>query len=343
MSDAGRGGGVGTAGEGVAVPVDADTSARLYRTVRLIRRFEQRAIELVRSGEIAGGIHPYLGQEAIAAGVCAALRPEDAITSTHRGHGHVLAKGADPARTLAELAGRSTGLNQGRGGSMHAADFRLGILGANAIVGAAAPIATGAAWAARQAGTDRVVATFFGDGAVSQGVLLESLNLAALWRVPVIFVCENNGYATTMPVTAAVAGTICGRAAAFGIPASTVDGMDPEAVLAASGEAVARARAGYGPSFLECHTYRFDAHHTWEHKVRPRYRDEAEVARARQRDPVEVQGGRLPPALRQRIDDEVEELLTEAVRFALDSPAPDPIGALDFLYADGLRARPGVA
>src|SRR5690242_14752570 len=152
-------------------------SAGLYRTVRLIRRFEQRAIELVRAGVIVGGIHPYIGEEAIAAGVCAALRPDDLITSTHRGHGHVLAKGADPARTLAELAGRTTGLNRGRGGSMHAADFGLGILGANAIVGAAAPIAAGAAWAARRAGTDRVVVTFFGDGAVNQGVLLETLNL----------------------------------------------------------------------------------------------------------------------------------------------------------------------
>src|SRR5256886_10817765 len=158
-------------------------SAGLYRTVRLIRRFEQRAIELVGSGVIAGGIHPYLGEEAVAAGVCAALRDDDGITSTHRGHGHVLAKGADPARMLAELAGRTTGLNKGRGGSMHAADFGVGILGANAIVGAAAPIATGAAWAARESGTDRVAVTFFGDGAGSQGVLLESMNLAALWRV----------------------------------------------------------------------------------------------------------------------------------------------------------------
>src|SRR2546430_7448276 len=154
-------------------------SAGLYRTVRLIRRFEERAVELVRSGEIVGGIDPYLGEEAVAAGVCAALRDDDGITSTHRGHGHVLAKGADPARMLAELAGRATGLNRGRGGSMHAADFSLGILGANAIVGAAAPIATGAAWALRQDGGDRVAVNFFGDGAVSHGVLLEALYLAA--------------------------------------------------------------------------------------------------------------------------------------------------------------------
>ncbi|HEY0636842.1 MAG TPA: thiamine pyrophosphate-dependent dehydrogenase E1 component subunit alpha [Pseudonocardiaceae bacterium] len=317
------------------------TAAGLYRTVRLIRRFEERAIELVRSGEIVGGIHPYIGQEAIAAGVCAALRPDDLITSTHRGHGHVLAKGADPARMLAELAGRATGLNQGRGGSMHAADFGLGILGANAIVGANGPIAVGAAWAARQAGADRVAVSFFGDGAVSQGVLLESMNLAALWRVPVLFVCENNGYATTLTVEDAVAGTITGRGSAFGMPAVTVDGMDPQAVLEATRDAVDRARGGGGPTLVECLTYRFDAHHTREYKVRLRYRDEDELARGRSRDPVELAGARLAEGQRARIDAEIEETLAEAVAFALASPHPDPVGALDHLYATGLRARAG--
>ena len=209
---------------------------RLYRTVRLIRRFEERAIELVRAGEIVGGIHPYLGQEGIAAGVCAALDREDLVTGTHRGHGHVLAKGADPARMLAELCGRVTGLNRGRGGSMHAADFGVGVLGANAIVGAAGAILTGAVWERRRRGADIVGATFFGDGAVNEGMLLEAFNLAALWRIPVLFVCENNGYATTMPVDGAVAGTIAGRAAAFGMPAATVDGQDPEAVRERSEE-----------------------------------------------------------------------------------------------------------
>lgn len=326
------------AGAGSAWP----DSAGLYRMVRLIRRFEERAIELVRSGEIVGGIHPYLGQEAIAAGVCGALRRDDLITSTHRGHGHVLAKGSDPAKMLAELAGRATGLNRGRGGSMHAADFSVGILGANAIVGAAGPMAVGAAWAGRQAGSDRVVVTFFGDGAVSQGVLLESFNLAALRRAPVIFVCENNGFATTMRVADAVAGSIAGRAAAFGIPANTVDGMDTEAVLAATTDAVAQARSGAGPSFLECHTYRYDAHHTWEHKAKPRYRTKEEVALGRARDPVQIQGARVPAEARERIDAEVEALLDEAVRFARESSKPDPVGALDYLYADGLRPRPGV-
>ncbi|WP_433218736.1 thiamine pyrophosphate-dependent dehydrogenase E1 component subunit alpha [Dactylosporangium sp. CS-047395] len=315
--------------------------AGLYRTVRLIRRFEERAIELVRDGTIVGGIHPYLGQEAIAAGTCAALRPGDVITSTHRGHGHVLAKGADPARTMAELAGRATGLNRGRGGSMHAADFSLGILGANAIVGAAVPIATGAAWAARRAGIDRVALTYFGDGAVSQGVVLETFNLAALWKLPVVLVCENNGFATTTRLADAVAGSITGRAAAFGIPASTVDGCDAAAVRAATAEAVGRARAGEGPTLLECVAYRFDAHHTWEHAARPRYRTDAEVADGTSRDPVEVQGARLDPAVRARIDAELEDVLEAAVRFAKESPGPDPDGALEHLYADGLRVRAG--
>jgi acetoin:2,6-dichlorophenolindophenol oxidoreductase subunit alpha len=314
----------------------------LYRSVRLIRRFEERAIEFVRAGHIVGGIHPYIGQEGIAVGTCAALRVDDVITSTHRGHGHVLAKGADPARMLAELCGRVDGLNRGRGGSMHAADFSLGIYGANGIVGAGAPMATGAAWAFRRAGTDRVAVTFFGDGAVNQGVLLESMNLAALWRLPVVFVCENNGYAISLPVEKSVAGTITGRAAAFGIPATTVDASDPEIVLDAVRTAVERGRAGGGPSFVECQAYRFDAHHTWEHKARPRYRTDEEVAAGRTLDPVDIAGARLTDAERSAFDADIEAVLDEAERFALASPPPDPADALDHLYATGLRARTGV-
>jgi pyruvate dehydrogenase E1 component alpha subunit len=318
-------------------------SADLYRTVRLIRRFEQRAIELVRSGLIPGGIHPYIGEEAIAAGVCAALRADDLITSTHRGHGHVLAKGADPSRMLAELAGRETGLNGGRGGSMHAADVSAGIYGANAIVGASAAIAAGAAWSHRRAGHDRVAVTFFGDGAVNQGVFLEALNLASLRRLPVIFVCENNQFATSMRVQDTTAGTITGRAEAFGIPAQTIDGMDPETVQAAASGAVARARAGDGPAFLECLTYRFDAHHTWEYSVRPRYRTDEEVAAGSARDPLEIQAARVPDAVRARIDGEIEELLDRARLFAEASPEPDPAGALDYLYSGALHGRGGTA
>jgi len=308
-------------------------TADLYRTVRLIRRFEERAIEFVRSGEIVGGIHPYIGQEAIAAGVCAALGDTDVITSTHRGHGHVLARGVDPARLFAELMGRESGLNKGRGGSMHAADFSLGILGANAIVGAAASIATGAAWAYRRRGRDTVAATFLGDGAMNEGMLLEAFNLAALWRVPVIFVCENNGYATTMPVASAIAGSITGRARAFGIPSFTVDGQDPETVFKATAAAVTRARGGRGPTFLECVTYRFDAHHTFEHRARLTYRSPEEIAAGRSRDPVEIQGARLTAAQRATIDAEVEAQLDTAAAVALGSPHPDPAAALQYLYA----------
>ncbi len=314
---------------------------QLYRMIRLIRRFDERAIDLVRSGEIIGGIHPYIGQEAIAAGVCAALRPDDVITSTHRGHGHVLAKGADPLRMMAELTGRVDGLNRGRGGSMHAADVSLGIFGANGIVGAGAPIAAGAAWATRRAGGDQVAVSFFGDGAVNQGVVLETFNLAALWRVPVIFVCENNGYATTLTVERGVAGSITGRAEAFGIPTSTVDGMDARAVLDAATQAVRQARDGAGPSLLECHTYRFDAHHTWEHSARANYRDPEEVTRGRSRDPLTVQGARLDDTDRARLDAEVETVIDAAVEFARQSPRPDPAHAMNHLYATGLRVRAG--
>ncbi|MCX5214926.1 thiamine pyrophosphate-dependent dehydrogenase E1 component subunit alpha [Kitasatospora sp. NBC_00240] len=318
----------------------ASTESR-YRMLRLIRGFEQLALGLVKSGVITGGIHPYIGQEAVAVGVCAALRPQDRITSTHRGHGHVLAKGADPGRLLAELCGRVDGLNQGRGGSMHAADLSLGILGANGIVGAGAPIAVGAAWAARQAGEDRVVVSFFGDGALNQGVLLESLNLAAMWQLPVLFVCENNGYATTLPAATAVAGSGTGRAAAFGIPAVEVDGMDTEAVREATELAVRRAREGGGPAFLECRTYRFEGHHTMERRMKLRYRSAEEIEHWRTRDPLERAGAALTDGRRTAIDTAVDAELAEAERFALASDHPDPAGACDHLYADGLRPRAG--
>jgi pyruvate dehydrogenase E1 component alpha subunit len=177
---------------------------------------------------------------------------------------------------------------------------------------------------------------------VSQGVLLETFNLAALWRIPVIFICENNGWSTTMRTEDTVAGSITGRAEAFGIPARTVDGIDPEVVAEATAEAVERARSGGGPSFVECLAYRFDAHHTFEHVVRPRYRTEEEIAAGSARDPVEIQGARLDPLRREAIDAEIEDLLEDAVRFAGESPPPDPAGALDHLYADGIRTRTGV-
>jgi TPP-dependent pyruvate/acetoin dehydrogenase alpha subunit len=311
--------------------------------MRLIRSFEECALAMVKSGEIVGGIHPYIGEEAVAVGVCAALLPSDLITSTHRGHGHVLAKGSDPSRMLAELCGRETGLNRGRGGSMHAADVSVGILGANAIVGGAAPIAAGAAWAAQRARSGQVIATFFGDGALNQGVLLETMNIASLWKLPVVFVCENNGYATTMATAGAVAGSAGGRAAAFGLPSVTVDGMDVEAVLAAADAAVARARAGEGPTLIEAMTYRFGPHHTIELRIRLGYRSESEIAEWRARDPLDLQGARLSADSRALIDSEVAAVIEAAREFALSSPEPDPAGALEFLYASGLAGRGGTA
>nr|WP_308167437.1 thiamine pyrophosphate-dependent dehydrogenase E1 component subunit alpha [Catellatospora tritici] len=315
---------------------------RLYRTARLIRRFEERAIELVREGVIVGGIHPCIGQEAVAAGVCAALRDDDVVLSNHRNHGHALAKGCEPRRVMAELAGRVTGVAKGRAGSLHIADYATGLYGATITVGHGAAIATGVAWAASRGNTGRVVASFVGDGAMNQGALLESLNLAALWRVPQLFVCENNGYATTQAVGTFMAGSVTGRAAAFDIPAESVDGMDPRAVRDAAERAVDRARSGGGPTLLELVTYRFDAHHTFEHRVRLRYRAEEEIARWRERDPVATQGARIPAETRDGIDQEIEELVADAVRFARDSPRPDPADALDHLYATGLRPRAGV-
>lgn len=300
-------------------------------------------MELVAAGEIASGIHPCIGQEAVAAGVVAALRPDDLMFSNHRGHGHLLAKGSDPGRFMAELAGRTTGVARGRGGSFHPSDFSVGVLAATGTVGHGAALATGAAWAAAHDGSGRVVMSIFGDGAVSQGALLEAFNLASLWRAPVVFVCENNRYATTLPVQAAVAGSITGRGEAFGIPSRSVDGMDAEVVLAATAEAVARARSGQGPSLLEFTTYRYHGHHTFELRVRLRYRDPDEVEGWRARDPLALQASRVPDDFRATADAEIEARLDEAVRFAVDSPRPDPADALAHHYASGLRARAGVS
>jgi TPP-dependent pyruvate/acetoin dehydrogenase alpha subunit len=320
----------------------APSPRELYRVMRLIRRFEERAIDLVRSGEIVSGTHPCIGQEAVAAGIGAALRPDDIMMAQHRSHGHLLAKGTDPGRLLAEMAGRTGGVARGRGGSFHPSDFSVGVLGCTGTVGHGAPMAAGAAWALARKGTDRIAISVFGDGAVNQGALLESFNLASLWQAPVVFVCENNQYATTLPVERAVAGSITARAAAFGIPAATYDGMDPDVVYEATAAAVQRARGGE-PSFLEFLTYRYEGHHTFELKAGLRYRDAAEVAQWRARDPLPRQCGRIPDDVRQRIDDEVEAVLETAVRYALDSPKPDPAQAFDYLYSGGVRPRPGIS
>jgi pyruvate dehydrogenase E1 component alpha subunit len=323
-----------------------DDLVGLYRTMRLIRRFEERVVELVNRNEIAGTTHEYVGEEAVATGVCRALRTDDVITSTHRGHGHILAKGGDPRRMIAELMGRTTGYNRGRGGSMHIADVGLGIYGANGIVGAGAPIACGAAMAAKLRGQDRVAVAFFGDGATNQGCVHEAMNLAAIWTLPVLFVCENNGYAISASIRdMAKVERLSVRAAGYGIPGVTVDGMDVRAVHAAAAEAVARARSGGGPTFLECRTYRFVGHFTAERALGIRYRSDEEMAEWRQRDPLVTYPAWLAAeglGDPKRIDDEVEARLEEAIAFARQSPWPAPEEALDGMYAvpyAGLPAR----
>src|SRR3984893_3187575 len=313
--------------------------ADLYRTMRTIRRFEERIVDLVNANEIAGVTHEYVGQEAVATGVCAALRADDIVTSTHRGHGHVIAKGADVRRMMAELLGRVDGLNRGRGGSMHIADLSVGVYGANGMVAAGAPHATGAAWAVKQEGSGRVAASFFGEGGANQGVLFETMNLAVIWELPVIFVCENNGYAVTMSLARSTAGTLVERARALGMAAESADGQDVDAVL----EATRAARVRSGPTFLECRTYRYFGHHTAERTMKLAYRTDEEIAEWRARDPLELTGALLESTERERIEAEVEELLREAVEFARQSPRPDPSEALDLMYASGLRPRDGVS
>lgn len=328
--------------------LEKDLAGRLYRRMRLIRRFEETVVKLVDDNEIAGVCHEYVGQEAVATGVCAALRPDDIITSTHRGHGHIIAKGAHVRHMLAELLGRSTGCNKGRGGSMHIADVSLGIYGANGIVGAGAPIACGAAFRFKTAGKGTVAVPFFGDGAINQGVLHESLNLAAVWDLPMVFACENNLYAITTPIRDSSKVQPHERAAAYGMPGVLVDGMDVEAVYRATAAAVDRARGGGGPTFLEFTTYRYCGHQTAERFMNTKYRTKAEIEEWRAKDAIESWGQRMierglwTSADRDAANLSVDEELEEAVAFARASPWPDPATALDYMYSvpyPGLPAR----
>ena len=265
--------------------LDRDAALRLYRVMRTIRQFEARAVRLFGENKIWGTIHSYAGQEAVAAGICAHLRDEDWITSTHRGHGHCIAKGADLGKMFAELLGKETGYCRGRGGSMHIADTAKGNLGANGIVGGGIPIATGAALTAHYTGSDRVAVSFFGDGGANQGTFHESANLAAIWKLPVIFVCENNQYAETNPVKDAFAiEDISRRAAGYGMPGVRADGQDVREIHRVAGEAIARARTGGGPTFIVAETYRYEGHYYGDPQVY-RTKDEIEEWRVK-RDPL---------------------------------------------------------
>jgi pyruvate dehydrogenase E1 component alpha subunit len=311
----------------------------LYRRMLLIRRFEEQVDELYRGAKMPGLAHLYIGEEAVAVGVCAALRDDDYITSTHRGHGHCLAKGAAPDRMFAELLGREAGYCRGKGGSMHIADQERGNLGANAIVGGSAGIATGAAMSARWRGTDQVAACFFGDGALGQGLLYETMNMASLWRLPVIYVCENNLYNEYTHYSETTAGDLAARSRAFGIETVEVDGQDVEAVHGATAAAVARARAGDGPSFLLCRTYRYLGHHVGD-VDRAYYRSkEEEESWRRERDPIALLAGRLTaagavrPDQLEALDEEVRTTVAEGVAFALAAPFPELSEVTEDVYA----------
>jgi pyruvate dehydrogenase E1 component alpha subunit len=297
----------------------------MYETAVTIRRFEQRAIEQYRLGNIRGYLHLYLGEEAIAVGSIAALQSDDYIVSTHRGHGHAIAKGHEPRRMMAELFGKETGYCRGRGGSMHVASRSVRNLGANGIVGGGLGIAVGAGTAIRQRGGSEVVVAFCSDGSSANGIWHEALNLAAIWDLPVVFVLENNQYAVSTPITASArVDRLSERAAAYGMPGITVDGNDAALVYEAMGEPLRRARAGEGPTLLECLTYRQGGHHVNDPGL---YLPKEELERWKAHDPLLVLRGRLAEAAVEdarigAIEARVEQLIDEAVEFAQASPEP---------------------
>ena len=325
--------------------VEPARQIELLRTMQRIRRFEERAEELYLGGEMPGFIHLSIGQEACAAGACAALRTDDYITSTHRGHGHCIAKGAPLDRMMAELYAKVTGSCKGKGGSMHIADFSVGMLGANGVVGGGANLAVGATIAARLRGTDQIALCFFGDGASNRGPVHEAMNLAAVWNLPVIFFCENNQWASTTSVKSVMKiDDVADRAAGYGMPGLIVDGNDVVAVYSTVLEWAERARNGGGPVLIEAKTYRMRGHFVGDPQV---YRSQDEVQAQRANDPIQRLERRL---LSERILDsetlarlkaEVEEELAAAVQFGRESPLPQPEEALDDLYATPLPGLPG--
>ncbi|HVB76552.1 MAG TPA: thiamine pyrophosphate-dependent dehydrogenase E1 component subunit alpha [Candidatus Nitrosotalea sp.] len=317
---------------------DADRLLRIYTDMLRIRLFEEAANGLYLGAKMPGLAHLYSGEEGVAVGVCAALRDDDYITSTHRGHGHCLAKGAAADLMLAELLGKAVGYCGGKGGSMHIADQARGNLGANAIVGGSAGIATGAAMSAKWRGTDQVAACFFGEGALGQGLVYEVMNMASLWRLPVVYVCENNLYNEYTSASETTAGSIAQRAQAFDIPVREVDGQDVLAVWDATQEAVDRARSGGGPSFLHCRTYRQYGHHVGDVN-RTTYRSREEEQEWAQRDPIAILGQAMSDleladaAALERIREEVQTEISQGVEFALAAPYPDPDEVYSEVYA----------
>ncbi len=317
--------------------ISKEKLARMYERMLKIRHFEDRVRELFAAGEMPGFVHLYLGQEAVAVGACAALNDDDFITSTHRGHGHIIAKGGELSCMMAELYGKATGYNKGKGGSMHIAWPELGILGANGIVSAGIPIATGAGMSAKLRKSGQVAVCFFGDGASNEGTFHESLNIASAFDLPVVYVCENNLYAvSTRQSRVRKVEDIADRAVGYGMPGVVVDGNDVIAVYEAVNEAVERARAGEGPTLVECKTYRWRAHFEGEVDT---YRPPEEVAEWMKREPIApyrrmlIEQGLLSEADAQAIEKSVLKELEEAVEFARQSPLPEPETAMEGLWA----------
>jgi pyruvate dehydrogenase E1 component alpha subunit len=324
-------------GKQLTLKLTKDKLVEMYKRMLEIRFFEEKVFDLYAQNLVPGTIHLYLGEEAVAVGVCSVLRKDDYITSTHRGHGHCIAKGAELKRTMAEILGKKTGYCKGKGGSMHIADFSIGMLGATAVVGAGLPIAVGAGLSVKLRKTDQVVACFFGEGASNQGTFHESINMASTWKLPVIFVCENNLYAMgTRQSTVMAIENVADRAVAYGIPGVVVDGNDVLAVYEATQKAVERARKGEGPTLIECKTYRHKGHS----RVDPaKYRPKEEVEEWLAKDPIKrfkeklLQTNTLTESEIQQIEKEVSDEIEEAVKFAIESPYPAPEEALEDVYA----------
>lgn len=327
--------------------LNKDELIDIYRRMLLLRTFEERVSELFAQGRIPGFLHLYLGEEAVAVGVCANLTKDDWITSTHRGHGHCLAKGGDPKYMMAELYGKKTGYCKGKGGSMHISDFDVGILCASAIVGGGLPLATGCGLSAKIRGTNQVSVCFFGDGASNQGTFHESLNLAAVKKLPVIYVCENNLWAQGNPVFESTSvQDVSVRAKAYDIPGTKVDGNDVMAVYEAVKEAVKRARKGEGPSLIVCNTYRWHGHSEGTYIARAyavlrgkKWRSDEEIAEWKAKGPIKrfkaklIEKGILTEKESEKIMQDVNRVIEDAVKFAEESPYPAPEETLENVYA----------
>ncbi len=316
-----------------------DQWLHVYEQMLTIRLFEEQVNDLYTSARMPGLAHLYSGEEAIAVGVCEALRRDDYITSTHRGHGHCLAKGASVDLMFAELLGKAAGYCRGKGGSMHIAAQEMGNLGANAIVGGSAALATGSAFSSKMRGSDQVTVCFFGDGALGQGVLYEAMNMAALWKLPIIYVCENNLYTEYTHISETAAGDLSARPKAFGIHTEVVDGQDVVAVNAAAQHFVERARQGKGPAFLLCNTYRYYGHHVGDIQ-RAYYRSKEEEQEWRtKRDPIKLLAERLieekaaDARVFEQIEEKVKAEIATGVEFALNAPFPDPSEVDQHVYA----------